>query len=243
MSGRSGDEDVARARIDKHMHRQSVDERLARILPALVSFQQRLSVAGRFTLRRLRRADLGRQAGRGLGGWSGRGDDRRRRGQSLQQRERTQQRRRDAKDHGKNHAPEHCASASYAILSRRRLPSIGRETRKSGESIRAISKHSPAVRSAKERQSLGARQGGATMVAWVGPMKRMSRTWPAIAEPSRAEEMQRRTVAYRRLHEIGKRGAVGPAPPDAEARPGSPSRSPRSKNRPRLSASCFQDWG
>ena len=34
----------------------------------------------------------------------------------------------------------------------------------------------------------GVHQGGATMVARLRPMKRMSRTCPAIAEPSRAEK-------------------------------------------------------
>jgi hypothetical protein len=37
---------------------------------------------------------------------------------------------------------------------------------------------------AKRLELLGAYQGGATMVARLRPMKRMSRTWPAIAESS-----------------------------------------------------------
>ena len=47
------------------------------------------------------------------------------------------------------------------------------------------------------------------MVARLRPMKRIARTCPAIAEPSR--ERQRRAVAYRRHHGAGKRGVVGRA--------------------------------
>ena len=59
-----------------------------------------------------------------------------------------------------------------------------RDTRKSGKSIRAISEYFARSSLDEGAATAGVHHGGATMVARLRPMKRMSRTCPAIAEPS-----------------------------------------------------------